>query len=76
MISYREGISEDGEASTILIYLATLISVAQFDALAPYHPTSEGVLAKLRKRPYHERTLENKNKAAIYAGRTRVIMPY
>ena len=35
---------------------------------APYHPTSEGVLAKLSKRPYHERSLENKNTAAIYAG--------
>ena len=44
------------------------MSVAQFDALAPYHPTSEGILAKLMKRPYHERSMENKNIAAIYAG--------
>ena len=42
--------------------------MAQFDALAPYHPTSEGILAKLMKRPYHERSMENKNIAAIYAG--------
>ena len=42
--------------------------MAQFDALAPYHPTSEGILAKLLKRPYHERSMENKNVAAIYAG--------
>ena len=64
----REGVSPHGDASTILYYLATLVSVAQFDALAPYHPTSEGVLAKLQKRPYHERTNENKNIAALYAG--------
>ena len=65
---FREGISPNGDASTILNYLATLVSVAQFDALAPYHPTSEGILAKLMKRPYHERSMENKNVAAIYAG--------
>ena len=64
----REGVSPHGDASTILFYLATLVSVAQFDALAPYHPSSEGVLAKLSKRPYHERSNENKNIAAIYAG--------
>ena len=68
MFFFREGISPDGDASTILNYLATLVSVAQFDALAPYHPTSEGILAKLMKRPYHERSMENKNVAAIYAG--------
>ena len=43
--------------------------MAQFDALSPYHPTSEGILAKLMKRPYHERSMENKNIAAIFAGR-------
>ena len=64
----REGISPNGDSSTIIFYIATLVSVAQFDALAPYHPTSEGILAKLIKRPYHERTMENKNVAAIYAG--------
>ena len=66
---FREGISADGDSSTILSYLATLVSVAQFDALAPYHPTSEGVLTKLRKRPYHERSMKNKNIAAIFAGK-------
>ena len=45
------------------------MSVAQFDALAPYHPTSEGVLTKLQKRPYHERSMKNKNIAAIFAGK-------
>ena len=45
------------------------MSVAQFDALSPYHPTSEGILAKLMKRPYHERSMESKNIAAIFAGR-------
>ena len=64
----RAGVSPNGDASTILNYLSTLVSVAQFDALAPYHPTSEGILAKLMKRPYHERSMENKNIAAIYAG--------
>ena len=65
---FREGVSPNGDAPTILYYLATLVSVAQFDALAPYHPSSEGVLAKLPKRPYHERSIENKNIAAIFAG--------
>ena len=68
VIIFRDGVSPNGDASTILTYIATLVSVAQFDALAPYHPSSEGVLAKLMKRPYHERTMENKNVAAIYAG--------
>jgi hypothetical protein len=62
-------VSPDGDAATILSYISTLVSVAQFDALAPYHPTSEGVLAKLRKRPYNERSIENKNIAALYAGK-------
>ena len=65
----RAGVSPNGDASTILNYLSTLVSVAQFDALSPYHPTSEGILAKLMKRPYHERSMENKNIAAIFAGR-------
>ena len=34
---YREGISEDGDASTILTYIAALVSVAQFDALGMDH---------------------------------------
>ena len=65
----RAGVSPNGDASTILNYLSTLVSVAQFDALSPYHPTSEGILAKLMKRPYHERSMESKNIAAIFAGR-------
>ena len=65
----RAGVSPNGDASTILNYLSTLVSVAQFDALSPYHPTSEGILAKLTKRPYHERSMESKNIAAIFAGR-------
>lgn len=55
-----------GDATLVLRY-TTLASNAWFDAVAPYHPTAQGIYSRLGRRPAAEATLRNLNTAMVYA---------
>jgi hypothetical protein len=61
-------VSPTASDATLVIRIATIITNAWFDAIAPYHPTAMGVYSRLGRRPANESaTNRNKNIALLYA---------
>ncbi|GAA2102531.1 vanadium-dependent haloperoxidase [Actinomadura alba] len=61
-------VSPRGNDATLVFRIAALSATAQFDAIAPYHPTAVGIYSDLGRRPASEAaTNRNKNIAILYA---------
>jgi hypothetical protein len=60
-------VSPGGSDASLVIRFPTLITVAWFDATAPYHPTAVGIYSRLGRRPAAEATQRNINIAMIYS---------
>lgn len=64
----RQIVSAKGNDATLVSRVATLASVAQFDAVAPYTPGWVGIYSRLGRRPASEAaTNRNMNIAMLYA---------
>lgn len=61
---------------SILFHYATLLGVAGFDAIAPYHPTAVGVYSRLGRRPAAESVTERNVNIAVLFAVYRVTMAF
>jgi hypothetical protein len=52
---------------TIVLQWTSQITVAWFDALAPYHPTAVGIASRLKRQPRDQATTRNMNMAILHA---------
>lgn len=61
---------DSGRAVSLTVDLIMLIELPWFDAIAPYHPTAEGIFSDMGRRPESEHTTRNQNIAVTYAAFT------
>lgn len=62
-----EEVSPGVDDLTIVLQWTSQITVAWFDALAPYHPTAVGIASRLKRQPRERATIRNMNIAILYA---------